>query len=137
MDEHENLLHVRFAEEVMGRTEIEPSREGGALKLYGVVWTNRGPRRREVPDYSNDLGAMWAAEQHLGRLGLAREYVTALARVTGASDLGDPEQLFRLVSASPAQRCEAGLEAHRGARSGSSDPGGAPPAARLTDAFSP
>ena len=111
--EHKDLLHVRFAEEVMGWSGVEPSREGGAMRFYGTIHTNRGPQRREVPDYSNDLDAMWGAEQYLKSLGLAEGYLEALKDVTGAADASSPEDLFRLVNASPAQRCEAALAAFR------------------------
>jgi hypothetical protein len=113
MEEYKSLLHVRFAEEVMGWTEVSPSREDGALKFYGTIQTGRGPLRREVPDYSNDLNAMWGAEQYLKSLGLAEAYLEALRDVVGAAGLSDTQDLFRLVSASPAQRCEAGLTAFR------------------------
>jgi len=114
MDEHKELLHVRLAEELMGWEDVAPAREGGAMKFYGTIHTNRGPQRREVPDYSNDLNAVWAAEQTLARMGLAAAYLEALRDVTGAAgDASSPEDLFRLVSASPAQRCEAALAAHR------------------------
>ena len=113
MEHHKELLHVRFAEEVMGWSDVEPSREGGVLRFYGNVHTNRGPQRREVPDYSNDLGAMWGAEQYLKSLGLAEAYLSALKELVGATDLSMPEDLFRMVNASPAQRCEAGLQAYR------------------------
>src|SRR5688572_2230000 len=105
MDYYRDLLHVRFAEEVMGWTEVAPSREGGAMRFYGTIQTNRGPQRREVPDYSNDLTAMWGAEQYLKSLGLTEGYLEALKDAVGAGDLSAPEDLFRLVSASPAQRC--------------------------------
>ena len=113
MEYHKDLLHVRFAEEVMGWSDVEPSREGGAMRLYGTIHTNRGPQRREVPDYSNDLDAMWGAEQYLKSMGLAGVYLEALKDLVGAADLSTPEDLFRLVSASPAQRCEAALTAYR------------------------
>ena len=113
MEHHKELLHVRFAEEVMGWSEVEPSREGGLMRFYGTVHTNRGPQRREVPDYSNDLNAMWGAEQYLKSLGLAEGYLEALRDAVGAAGLSEPEDLFRLVSASPAQRCETGLTAFR------------------------
>jgi hypothetical protein len=113
MEYYKGLLHVRFAEEVMGWSDVEPSREEGAMKFYGTVRTNRGPQRREVPDYSNDLDAMWGAEQYLKSLGLAGAYLEALKDAVGAADLSTPEDLFRVVSASPAQRCEAGLTAYR------------------------
>ena len=113
MEDYKALLHVRFAEEVMGWSDVEPSREGGALRFYGTVHTNRGPQRREVPDYSNDLGAMWGAEQYLKSLGLTGAYLDALKDVVGAADLSAPEDLFRLVNASPAQRCEAALNTYR------------------------
>jgi hypothetical protein len=113
MEHHKGLLHVRFAEEVMGWSEVEPSREGGSMKFYGTVQTNRGPQRREVPDYSNDLNVMWGAEQYLGSMGLAAAYLEALRDLVGAGDGSAPEELFRLVSASPAQRCEAALTAYR------------------------
>jgi hypothetical protein len=111
--EHKDLLHVRFAEEVMGWSGVEPSREGGAMRFYGTIHTGRGPQRREVPDYSNDLDALWGAEQYLRSLGLAEVYLEALKDVTGAADPSSPEDLFRLVNASPAQRCEAALAAFR------------------------
>jgi hypothetical protein len=111
--EHKDLLHVRFAEEVMGWSGVEPSREGGTMRFYGTIHTGRGPQRREVPDYSNDLDAMWGAEQHLRSLGLAEGYLDALKEVTGAVDVTSPDDLFRLVNASPAQRCEAALAAFR------------------------
>lgn len=111
MEHYKDLLHIRFAERVMGWTEIEPSRESGALKFYGFVQTGKGPLRREVPDYSNDLNAMWAAEQYLNRMGLTRAYINALAAVTGLADFSADEDLFKLISASPAERCEAGLKA--------------------------
>lgn len=113
MEEYKELLHVRFAEEVMGWSDIAPSRADGALKFYGTIHTGRGPQRREVPNYSHDLNAMWGAEQYLKSLGLAGGYLEALRDVVGAAGLSDPEDLFRLVSASPAQRCEAGLTAFR------------------------
>ena len=112
MEHYKELLHVRFAERVMGWVDVEPSREAGGLKFFGTIYTNRGPARREVPDYSNDLNAMWGAEQYLKSIGLLSEYMEALARVCGASDLTNGEDLFKLVSASPAQRCEAGLLAY-------------------------
>jgi hypothetical protein len=112
MEHYKDLLHIRFAERVMGWSGIEPSRESGTLKFYGYVHTGKGPQRREIPDYSNDLDAMWAAEQYLSRLGMARVYIRSLAAVTGATDLADDEDLFKLISASPAQRCEAGLKAY-------------------------
>ena len=112
MEHYKELLHIRFAERVMGWTRIEPSREEGALKFYGFVHTGKGPQRFEVPDYSNDLDAMWAAEQYLHRMGLTRAYLAALAEITQAADLSDDADLFKLVSASPAQRCEAGLRAY-------------------------
>ncbi|HJR05653.1 MAG TPA: hypothetical protein VJ842_00025 [Pyrinomonadaceae bacterium] len=112
MEHYKDLLHIRFAEHVMGWTDIEPSRESGALKFYGFVHTGKGPVRREIPDYSNDLDAMWAAEQYLSRLGMTRAYIKALAVVTGATDLSEDEDLFRLICASPAQRCEAGIKAY-------------------------
>ena len=112
MEHYRELLHIRFAERVMGWTGVEPSREEGALKFYGYVQTGKGPLRREVPDYSNDLDAMWAAEQYLHRLGMARAYVEALAAVVRAADLTDDEDLFKLICASPAERCEAGLRAY-------------------------
>jgi hypothetical protein len=55
---------------------------------------------------------MWAAEQYLYRIGMARVYIRALAAVTGVTDFADDEDLFKLISASPAQRCEAGLKAY-------------------------
>lgn len=113
MEEYKHLLHVRFAEEVMGWAEVEPSREEGALMFYGTIHTGRGPQRREVPDYSHDLDAMWGAEQYLKSLGLAGDYLEALRDAVGAAGLSETEDLFRLVSASPAQRCEAGLTAFR------------------------
>lgn len=112
MDEHKELLHVRFAERVMGWQDVAPERVEGRLKFFGTIHTNRGPQRREVPDYSNDLGAMWAAEHYLKSAGLGPAYLSALAEAVGARDLSDPEDLFRLVCASPAQRCEAALLAH-------------------------
>lgn len=112
MEHYKDLLHIRFAERVMGWTEIEPSRESGALKFYGFVHTGKGPQRREVPDYSNDLNAMWAAEQYLHRLGMTRAYIGALAAVTGVTDFDADEDRFKLICASPAQRCEAGLKAY-------------------------
>ena len=118
MEEYKELLHVRFAERVMGWTNVEPSSEGGGLKFFGTVHTNRGPVRREVPDYSNDLNAIWGAEQYLKSLGLLPAYIEALARVCGASDLADRENLFKLISASPAQRCEAALIAYETCRTG-------------------
>ena len=111
MEHYKDLLHIRFAERVMGWTGIEPSRESGALKFYGFVQTGKGPLRREVPDYSNDLNAMWAAEQYLNRIGLGRAYIRALAAVTRVADFAADEDLFKLISASPAERCEAGLKA--------------------------
>ena len=113
MEYHKELLHVRFAEEVMGWSDVEPSREGGSLKFYGTVHTNRGPQRRAVPDYSNDLDAMWGAEQYLKSMGLTEAYLEALKDIVGAANLSFTEDLFRLVNASPAQRCEAALNAHR------------------------
>lgn len=113
MEPYKELLHVRLAEEVMGWSDIEPSREGGSMKFYGTVYTNRGPQRREVPNYSNDLDAMWGAEQYLKSLGLTDIYVEALKDVVGAADLNASEDLFRMINASPAQRCEAALTAHR------------------------
>lgn len=113
MEHYKDLLHVRFAAEVMGWEDVHPSREEGRLKFYGTIRTNRGPQRREVPDYANDLGAMWGAEQYLKSLGLGGAYLDALKDVAGVTDPTDPEDLFRLVSASPAQRCEAGLTAYR------------------------
>lgn len=112
MDEHKELLHVRFAERVMGWEDVAPERADGRLRFFGTIRTNRGPRRGEVPDYSNDLTAMWAAEHYLKSLGLAPAYLAALAEAVGAADASDPEDLFRLVSASPAQRCEAALAAY-------------------------
>lgn len=113
MSHHKELLHVRFAEEVMGWSDVEPSRGEGPMRFYGIVHTNRGPQRREVPDYSNDLGAMWGAEQYLKSMGLTEAYLDALKDVVGAADLSTPEDLFRMVNASPAQRCEAALTAYR------------------------
>ena len=113
MEDYKKLLHVRFAEEVMGWSDVGPSREGGRMGFYGTIHTNRGPQRREVPDYSNDLAAMWGAEQYLKSLGLTQPYLEALRGLVGAEDLSAPEDLFRLVNASPAQRCEAGLKAFR------------------------
>ena len=118
MEHYKELLHIRFAEKVMGWTQIEPSRESGGLKFYGIVQTGKGPQRLAVPDYSHDLDAMWAAEQYLKRCGRAGAYLRALAEVTGATDLADPEELFKLVSASPAERCEAGLRAHESSGGG-------------------
>lgn len=118
MDDYKELLHVRLAEEVMGWSDVAPSREGGSMKFYGTIHTNRGPQRREVPDYSNDLNAMWGAEQYLRSLGLAAGYLEALKDAVGAGDASAPEDLFRLVSASPAQRCEAALTAYRLSRLG-------------------
>ncbi|HEX8633047.1 MAG TPA: hypothetical protein VF703_02730 [Pyrinomonadaceae bacterium] len=115
MEHYKDLLHIRFAERVMGWTGIEPSRESGGLKFYGFVQTGKGPLRREVPDYSNDLNAMWAAEQYLNRLGMARAYISALAAVTGATDFAADADLFKLICASPAQRCEAGITAYEAA----------------------
>jgi len=111
--EYKDLLHVRLAEEMLGWSDVAPSREDGVMRLYGTIHTNRGPQRREVPDYSNDLDAMWGAEQYLKRLGLAEGYLDALKDVTGAADLSSLEDIFRLVNASPAQRCEAALAAFR------------------------
>jgi hypothetical protein len=111
--EYKELLHVRLAEEVMGWTEVEPARGEGGVKFYGTIHTNRGPQRREVPDYSNDLDAVWGAEQYLKSMGLAAGYLEALRDVVGATNLSEPDDLFRLVSASPAQRCEAALTAYR------------------------
>ena len=113
MEEHKNMLHVRFAEEVMGWSDVEPSREGGSMRFYGTLHTNRGPRRREVPDYSNDLDAMWGAEQYLKSLGLTQAYLESLKEIVGAADPSSTEDLFRMVNASPAQRCEAALTAYR------------------------
>ncbi len=118
MEHYRDLLHIRFAEQVMGWMEIEPSRETGALKFYGYIHTGKGPQRREVPDYSNDLDAMWAAEQYLNRIGMRRAYISALAEVTGGADLSNDEDLFKLISASPAQRCEAALKAYEASRGG-------------------
>ena len=118
MEHYKDLLHIRFAESVMGWTEIEPSRESGALKFYGFIQTGKGPQRREVPNYSHDLAAMWAAEQYLARIGMTRAYIEALAEVTGAIDLSDDADLFKLISASPAQRCEAGLKAYEATEAG-------------------
>jgi len=112
MEHYKDLLHIRFAERVMGWMRIEPSRETGALKFYGYVHTGKGPQRLEVPDYSNDLDAMWAAEQYLHRTGMTRAYINALAEVTQAADLSNDEDLFKLISASPAERCEAALKAY-------------------------
>src|SRR5688500_15662053 len=112
MEHYKDLLHIRFAERVMGWTGIEPSREEGALKFYGFIHTGKGLQRFEVPDYSNDLDAMWAAEQYLNRIGMTRAYIRALAEVTRAAELSDYEDLFKLISASPAERCEAGLRAY-------------------------
>ena len=122
VEHYKELLHVRFAERVMGWTNVEPSREAGGLKFFGTVHTNRGPVRREVPDYSNDLNAMWGAEQYLKSLGLLAAYIEALARVCGASDLTDRGDLFKLVSASPAQRCEAALLAYESESAGRLEP---------------
>jgi len=113
MEYYKELLHVRFAEEVMGRSDVEPSREGGSMRFYDTVHTNRGLQRREVPDYSNDLDAMWGAEQYRKGLGLTEAYLEALKRIVGAADLTSTEDLFRMVNASPAQRYEAALTAHR------------------------
>jgi len=116
MEHYKDLLHIRFAEQVMGWMRIEPSRETGALKFYGYVHTGKGPQRYEVPDYSNDLDAMWAAEQYLNRIGMTRAYISALAEVTGVADLSNAEDLFKLISASPAQRCEAALKTYEASR---------------------
>jgi hypothetical protein len=113
MEHYKELLHIRFAEQVMGWTEIEPSREEGALKFYGFVHTGKGPQRLEVPDYSNDLDAMWAAEQYLDRSGLTGAYIKALTEVVRATDLSDDRDLFKVICASPAQRCEAALRAYQ------------------------
>lgn len=118
MEEYKELLHVRLAEEVMGWSEVEPSRVEGSMKFFGTVHTNRGPVRREVPDYSNDLDAMWGAEQYLKSMGLTEPYLEALRDLVGASDISEPGDLFRLVNASPAQRCEAALTAFRLSRIG-------------------
>ena len=123
MEHYKDLLHIRFAERVMGWTGVEPSRESGALKFYGYVHTGKGPVRREVPAYSNDLDAMWAAEQYLNRLGMARAYIKALALVTGATDLSDDGDLFKLICASPAERCEAGIKAYEDFEAGSNGAG--------------
>lgn len=118
MEHYKELLHIQFAERVMGWTNIEPSREEGALKFYGFIHTGKGPQRREIPHYSHDLDAMWAAEQYLHRLGLARAYLKALAEVVRAADPADDEDLFKLVNASPAQRCEAALKAYEASGGG-------------------
>jgi hypothetical protein len=122
MEHYKDLLHIRFAERVMGWTGIEPSRESGALRFYGYVHTGKGPVRREIPDYSNDLDAMWAAEQYLHRTGMTRAYISALAAVTGVADFADEGDLFKLICASPAQRCEAALKA---CEDGAAEMGGA------------
>lgn len=98
----------------MGWVNVEPSRETGALKFFGTIHTNRGPQRSEVPDYSNDLDAMWGAEQYIKSIGLLSAYIEALSVLCGTIDLTDQEDLFKLISASPAQRCEAGLAAFEG-----------------------
>jgi hypothetical protein len=118
MEHYKDLLHIRFAERVMGWTEIEPSRESGALKFYGFIQTGKGPERREIPNYSHDLDAMWTAEQYLDRIGMTRAYIRALAEVTGADDLSNDADLFKLICASPAQRCEAGLKAYEAIEAG-------------------
>jgi hypothetical protein len=112
MEDYRDLLHIRFAERVIGWTDVEMVRADGGLKFYGQIQTSRGPQRRAVPDYSNDLDAMWAAEQYLHSLGLTAPYLRALAALAGAHDLNEPADLFRLVCASPAQRCEAALRAY-------------------------
>jgi hypothetical protein len=112
MEHYKDLLHIRFAGRVMGWTDIEPSRESGALKFYGFIQTGKGPQRREIPHYSHDLNAMWAAEQYLDRIGMTHAYIKALSEVTGAGDLSNDADLFKLISASPAQRCEAGMKAY-------------------------
>jgi hypothetical protein len=122
MEHYKDLLHIRFAERVMGWTKIEPSRESGALRFYGYVHTGKGPVRREIPDYSNDLNAMWAAEQYLHRTGMTRAYIDALADLTGATDFDAEADLFKLICASPAQRCEAALKA---CEDGAAETGGA------------
>jgi hypothetical protein len=56
---------------------------------------------------------MWGAGQYLKSPGLAEGYLEALRDVAGAADDTAPEDLSRLVNASPAQRCEAALTAYR------------------------
>jgi hypothetical protein len=59
---------------------------------------------------------MWGAEQYLKSIGLAEAYLAALAEVVGAAGPDSPEDLFRLINASPAQRCEAALNAYHSGR---------------------
>ena len=71
------------------------------------------PHRHErIPNYSGSLDAAFEMEEELERRDLKGAYVQYLTWNSGSIDnLNSPYALWEIIHASPAQRCEAALEA--------------------------
>ena len=95
-------LNARVAERVMG---------------WKVHWYDGVPNYMRdgwvvlVPDFSGSLDAAWEMEEELERRGLCDEYEHALVTIAWSERLHPARSAWRLIHATPEQRCEAALEA--------------------------
>ena len=98
-------LDRRVATEIMG-FDLD---EGGNIITMAsdrtIVWPGL------LPQYSTDIAAARSMEEQLARLGLHEAYAIALARLLKYDR--SPAGAFRLIHATPRQRCEAALIAVR------------------------
>lgn len=100
----------------MTREEIlrlTPGRELDMLVETKIMQTKKPPKGFYINPlhYSEDISAVWRAEQKIEKRKLLSRYVIALMKVVGVENrcpFSDIE-MFSFIHASPADRCKAAL----------------------------
>ena len=102
-----------FAEKIMGWTNIvEVQTEAGIPKVYGDLKAGQEEyKQAEVPNYYEDGIAMWASGNYIKQKCTSFEFVQALSELTGAADLNDSEEIFKLIFADPRLKVRAAIVA--------------------------
>jgi hypothetical protein len=102
---------VKFAQKIMGWTNIEAVETEEGPKYIGDLQTVNGIQRLAIPDYYENGTALWAASEYIRSKGIVFEYIQALSVLTEVNDLTNPDDAFKLVFADPRLKVLAAVRA--------------------------
>ena len=102
---------VKFAEKIIGWTNVEAVETEEGPKYIGDLQTVNGRQRLEIPDYYENGTALWAASEYIRSKGIVLEYIQALSALTEVTDFANPDDAFKLVFADPRFKVLAAVRA--------------------------
>lgn len=107
----EKTMIAQFAEKIMDWKNLKGTVTDIGVELEGDIGTLEGTVHGTVPNYYEDAMALWASGAYIRNKGLVLEFIQSLQELTGATDMSDLNDIFKLVFAQPQIVVQAAVRA--------------------------